>query len=105
MPLTSFGSVTDTQRAKLAARGYTGSVEDMLLAYWKDQCFGALPAGLSRSDYERGAYIATSGAPPSLSISDLEGRYYTSWGGVPLIQDGVTLSLIDRRRIYWEGLL
>ena len=97
-------SVADTQMAKLPGKvGFSGSLQDMLAAWWKSQS-GGMPAGLSVSDYERGAYIFATGASPSLSISDLERLFYTA-AAVPQTQDGVTLSLIDRRKLYWENLV
>lgn len=97
-------SVSDIQMAKLPAKvGFSGSLPDMLLAWWKSQS-GGMPSGLSVSDYERGAYIFTSGASANLSISDLEEAYYDAWP-VAATQDGLPLSLIDRRKLYWESIV
>lgn len=100
MAIGSAGSVADTITAKLTSRGFTGSLQDMLLAYWKSTS-GGMPAGLSVSDYQRGTYL-TFGGSPLLSISDLEHLYYDGWP-IPRTQDGVSLSLIDRERLYWES--
>lgn len=97
-------TVADTQMAKLPGKvGFSGSLQDMLQAYWKSLS-GGMPAGLSTSDYERGAYLFATGASALLSISHLEGLFYTT-SLVPQVQDGLNLSLIDRRKLYWENLV
>lgn len=96
-------SVADLQAQKLPAKvGFTGSVPDMLKAYWKlnaEPAVAAIP-NLSTSDYERSTYINFTGSSPLLSISDLERIFYT----VNLAGND-SMSLTDRRFEYWTELV
>lgn len=96
-------SISDLKAQKLPAKvGFSGSVPDMERQWWRQNAEAPVAAipNLSINDYMRSAFIATSGASPTLSLADLQTAYYNTWpAGV------VGQSLSDREWTYWNELI